>query len=166
MAKKPAAVRVPPVANADAPASDDEEAVCRRLRALRTEKGLTLDALAALSGFTKGYLSRIENGGKAPPIASLARIARALGQELSYFFLDDVANTSARPDESKVSVVHKWERKPVTRGGSAFGYDYVSLAHKRAHKLMDPFVRFRLRSTSISSFSTPGKNSSTSCPAG
>jgi transcriptional regulator with XRE-family HTH domain len=140
MAKKPAAVRVPPVAQVDALPSDDEEAVCRRLRALRVEKGLTLEALAELSGFTKGYLSRIENGGKAPPIASLARIARALGQELSYFFLDDVASTSARQDESRVSVVHKWERKPVTRGGSAFGYDYVSLAHKRAHKLMDPFV--------------------------
>ncbi|VVE45742.1 Cro/Cl family transcriptional regulator [Pandoraea capi] len=120
--------------------NDDEEAVCRRLRALRTEKGLTLEALAALSGFTKGYLSRIENGGKAPPIASLAKIARALGQELSCFFVDDVTSTSARLDESRVSVVHKWERKPVTRGGSAFGYDYVSLAHKRANKLMEPFA--------------------------
>lgn len=124
----------------DALASGDEEAVCRRLQALRTEKGLTLEALAALSGFTKGYLSRIENGNKAPPIASLARIARALGQELSYFFLDDVASAASRLDDSRVSVVHKWERKPVTRGGTAFGYDYVSLAHKRAHKLMDPFV--------------------------
>jgi transcriptional regulator with XRE-family HTH domain len=140
MAKKQAAARTRPLESADDMVSEDEEAVCRRLRALRTEKGLTLEALATLSGFTKGYLSRIENGGKAPPIASLARIAHALGQELSYFFLDDVASTSARLDESRVSVVHKWERKPVTRGASAFGYDYVSLAHKRAHKLMDPFV--------------------------
>jgi transcriptional regulator with XRE-family HTH domain len=140
MAKKHTAAGTTSVANVETLVSKDEEAVCRRLRALRTEKGLTLEALAALSGFTKGYLSRIENGGKAPPIASLARIARALGQDLSYFFLDDVAGASGRLDESRVSVVHRWERKPVTRGGSAFGYDYVSLAHKRAHKLMDPFV--------------------------
>jgi transcriptional regulator with XRE-family HTH domain len=118
----------------------DEEAVCRRLRTLRTERGLTLDALAELSGFTKGYLSKIENGNKAPPIASLARIGRALGQDLSYFFLDDASALTGQGDDARVSVVHKWERKPVTRGGTAFGYDYVSLAHKRAHKTMDPFI--------------------------
>jgi transcriptional regulator with XRE-family HTH domain len=140
MAKKQAAVDTRSLEDVDGLVSEDEEAVCRRLRALRIEKGLTLEALATLSGFTKGYLSRIENGGKAPPIASLARIGRALGQDLSYFFLEDGASTSARSDESRVSVVHKWERKPVTRGGSAFGYDYVSLAHKRARKLMEPFV--------------------------
>nr|WKF60198.1 HTH-type transcriptional regulator PuuR [Paraburkholderia busanensis] len=140
MAKKQAALREHPAPEFDEMSNEDEEAVCRRLKALRVEQGLTLDALANLSGFTKGYLSRIENGGKAPPIASLARIARALGQSLSYFFLDDVSSASARLDESKVSVVHKWERKPVARGASAFGYDYVSLAHKRADKLMDPFV--------------------------
>lgn len=140
MAKKQTAIETHPLDNSDTLAWQDEEGVCRRLRALRTEKGLTLEALANLSGFTKGYLSRIENGGKAPPIASLARIARALDQSLSYFFLDDDGSTTARQDESKVSVVHRWERKPVMRGGSAFGYDYVSLAHKRANKLMDPFV--------------------------
>ena len=118
----------------------DEEAVCRRLRALRTDRNLTLDALAELSGFTKGYLSKIENGKKAPPIASLARIGRALGEDLSYFFLEEEIAQNAGQDDSRISVVHRWERKPVTRGGSAFGYDYVSLAHKRAHKLMDPFI--------------------------
>jgi transcriptional regulator with XRE-family HTH domain len=139
MAKKSQALQKVPVASEEV-SSEDEELVCRRLRALRIESGLTLDALAARSGFTKGYLSRIETGGKAPPIASLARIARALGQSLSYFFLDDVTSAATRADDARVSVVHKWERKPVSRGATAFGYDYVSLAHKRATKLMDPFV--------------------------
>ncbi|WP_256971856.1 helix-turn-helix domain-containing protein [Paraburkholderia caledonica] len=122
------------------PISEDELAVCRRVRALRNERGFTLDALAEKSGFTKGYLSKIENGLKAPPIASLAKIGRALGQDLSFFFLDeDVANPD-QVEDARVSVVHHWERKPVTRGGTAFGYDYVSLAHKRAHKAMDPFI--------------------------
>src|SRR5690606_19620198 len=69
-------------------ASDDETAVCIRLRAARMERNLTLESLAALSGFTKGYLSKIENAKKAPPIGSLARIARALNIDLSYFFTD------------------------------------------------------------------------------
>ncbi|WP_167471133.1 MULTISPECIES: helix-turn-helix domain-containing protein [Cupriavidus] len=121
---------------------DDEEIVCQRLRMARIEHGLTLDALAEKSGFTKGYLSKIENGKKAPPIGSLARIARAMGMELSYFFTDPAqAETTAIEEVDRpVSVVHHWERKPVVRGGSAYGYDYVSLAHKRQHKLMDPFM--------------------------
>jgi transcriptional regulator with XRE-family HTH domain len=123
-------------------AQDDEEVVCQRLRMARIEHGLTLDALAEKSGFTKGYLSKIENGKKAPPIGSLARIARAMGMELSYFFSDpNQTETAAVEDVDRpISLVHHWERKPVVRGGSAYGYDYVSLAHKKQHKLMDPFM--------------------------
>jgi len=137
----------PPRVSAQAPQNasaelDDEEIVCQRLRMARIEHGLTLDALAEKSGFTKGYLSKIENGKKAPPIGSLARIARAMGMELSYFFTDSgqAEATTVEEVDRPVSVVHHWERKPVVRGGSAYGYDYVSLAHKKQHKLMDPFM--------------------------
>jgi transcriptional regulator with XRE-family HTH domain/uncharacterized RmlC-like cupin family protein len=120
----------------------DEIAVCARLRALRASSGLTLETLAERSGFTKGYLSKIENGRNAPPIASLARIARAMDQDLSYFFVDPATpeEVEADPTDAKVSVVHRWERKPVVRGGTAFGYDYVSLAHKKGRKCMEPFI--------------------------
>jgi mannose-6-phosphate isomerase-like protein (cupin superfamily) len=40
----------------------------------------------------------------------------------------------------EVTVVRANERQAVQRGGSAFGYDYVGLALKRAHKRMDPFI--------------------------
>ncbi|MGW1764014.1 nSTAND1 domain-containing NTPase [Streptomyces sp. NPDC002073] len=42
------------------------------LRRLRTERGLSLSALARLVHYSKGYLSKIENGAK-PPTADLAR---------------------------------------------------------------------------------------------
>ena len=32
------------------------------------------------------------------------------------------------------------ERRPVVRGGSAFGYDYVSLADGKSGKKMEPFL--------------------------
>ncbi|WP_397474751.1 helix-turn-helix domain-containing protein [Pusillimonas sp.] len=126
----------------ESPISSEEIAVCARLKALRINSGLTLDVLAERSGFTKGYLSKIENGKSAPPIASLARIARAMNQELSYFFVDPIQNEdSLQPVlDPRISVVHRWERKPVVRGGTGFGYDYVSLAHKKAHKFMEPFI--------------------------
>src|SRR5829696_139721 len=54
-----------------------EFAIGSRLRKLRKMKGLTLDVLAAEIGLTKGYLSKVETGQKVPPIATLARVARA-----------------------------------------------------------------------------------------
>lgn len=130
------------VSSAPISAATDEEAVCARLRALRTASGLTLEVLAERSGFTKGYLSKVENGRSIPPIASLARIARAMGRDLSYFFVDQesVAEPDRDPADALVSVVHHWERKPIVRGAAGFGYDYVSLAHKRADKCMEPFI--------------------------
>ena len=103
---------------------------------------MTLDAVAERSGFTKGYLSKIENGTKAPPIGTLARIARAMGVELSSFFVDPQQTSDqlfADPN-FPISVVHSWERKPVSRGGTDYGYDYVSLAHKKSKRSMDPFM--------------------------
>lgn len=57
----------------------DASALGPRLRALRHERGLTLDALAAAAHLDKGYLSRLERGLKAPSIATLLRLSEALG---------------------------------------------------------------------------------------
>lgn len=96
---------------------------------------MTLDRLAQITGFTKGYLSKIENGRKVPPIATLSRIAQALQTEIGSFF-----QSARRAVAREVTVVRANERPPVQRGGSAFGYDYVGLALRRAHKRMDPFI--------------------------
>ena len=95
---------------------------------------MTLDRLAAATGLTKSYLSKIQNSHKLPPIATLSRIAQALGTGLGSFFGDIL-----EPGEG-ATVVRKNERLPVVRGGTAFGYDYVSLAHDRLGKRMEPFV--------------------------
>lgn len=105
-----------------------------QLKALRAARGMTLDRLAAATGLTKSYLSKIQNAHKLPPIATLSRIAQALGTGIGSFFGDIL---EAREG---ASVVRKAERLPVVRGGTAFGYDYVSLAHKRLAKKMEPFV--------------------------
>ena len=104
------------------------------LKALRAARGMTLDRLAAASGLTKSYLSKIQNSRKVPPIATLSRIAQALGTGIGSFF-GDILNQG-----EGASVVRKSERLPVVRGGTAFGYDYVSLAHDRLVKRMEPFV--------------------------
>jgi transcriptional regulator with XRE-family HTH domain len=54
-------------------------AIARNVHALRTRRGWTLDALAARSGVSKGMLVQIEQARTNPSIATLCRIADALG---------------------------------------------------------------------------------------
>ena len=57
-----------------------------KIRALRSEKGYTLDELAELAESSKSYIWELEN--KDPPRPSaekLAKIAKALGVTMEYF---------------------------------------------------------------------------------
>ena len=108
-----------------------------RLNRLRKERNLSLEALASATGFTKSYLSKIENAKKVPPIGSLARIAAVLNIELSQLFQGAEADQAV---SDKACVVKANERRAVVRGGTTFGYDYQSLASQFPAKRMDPFV--------------------------
>jgi transcriptional regulator with XRE-family HTH domain len=60
-----------------------------RIRALRLARGATLRALAAQAGVTESFLSQVERGVASPSIASVQRIARALGQSIAELFAAD-----------------------------------------------------------------------------
>ena len=122
-------------AKARAPQKTTETIIGERVAKLRTQLGLTLDQLASQTGFTKSYLSKIENSRKVPPIGTLSRIAHALKTEITEL-LNDPATGSSRA----FTLVRSNERLPVVRGGTAFGYDYVSLADTKSHKKMEPFL--------------------------
>jgi transcriptional regulator with XRE-family HTH domain len=107
-----------------------------RIARLRADRRMTLDALARATGFTKSYLSKIENSRKLPPIGSLSRIAVALDSDIAGFF----DNTRPNGRDNGVCVVRAGERRPVVRGGTAFGYDYLSLAYRKHDKKMEPFI--------------------------
>jgi len=57
-----------------------------RLRQLRTERRLSVRTLAARSGFSPSFVSQVELNHASPSIASLGRLAAALGVTLSDFF--------------------------------------------------------------------------------
>jgi transcriptional regulator with XRE-family HTH domain len=50
-----------------------------RIRARRTERGLTQEELAHRAGLDYSYVNQIENGRRNPSLDAIARIARALG---------------------------------------------------------------------------------------
>jgi transcriptional regulator with XRE-family HTH domain len=123
----------PAEAEAESPAVSNE--LGRRIRNRRLAAGLTLEQLATKSGFGKGYLSRIENGKKMPPIATLSRLADVLGTEAASLLA--VQQGAAWRG---VSVVRHDEKRPTVLGGSAFGYDYFALSNVTDHHALQPFL--------------------------
>ena len=66
---------------ADADATDLR--VSARLRELRSERGITLSALAEQTGISAPHLSRLEKGERQPSIGALLQIARVYGVSVS-----------------------------------------------------------------------------------
>ena len=69
-----------------------------RLRGLRAERGLTLDALAERAGVSRSMISLIERGESSPTAAVLDRLSAGLGVTLASLFADE-----ARADASPVA---------------------------------------------------------------
>jgi transcriptional regulator with XRE-family HTH domain len=94
------------------------------LRAVRRQRGLTLEALAEQTGLTKSYLSKIERRQSTPSIAVALKVAKALDVDVGRLFCDEAA-------EEKIT---------VDRAGEHNGQRYRVLASGLLGKSMSPFV--------------------------
>jgi transcriptional regulator with XRE-family HTH domain len=63
-----------------------QQAVGTHVRRLRTERGLSLRALARQAEFSASFMSQVENGQVSPSISSMEKIAAALGVSMGEFF--------------------------------------------------------------------------------
>lgn len=61
----------------------------KKLRELRTQKGLTQEELADRSELSKGFISQLENDLTSPSISTLVDILQVLGTDLKEFFNDE-----------------------------------------------------------------------------
>ncbi len=77
-----------------------------RLRAARQAAGLTLTAVAAQAGLTKGFLSRLERDEVSPSVASLVTLCGVLGIGVGQLFEPPVT-----------SLVRAAEAPPIDFGG-------------------------------------------------
>ncbi len=108
--------------------------LAQRIRKHRLEKRLTLEDVASRSGLTRSWLSKVENFRITPSLPALAQIASALGVTVAEL----VQGLDAKPTLIKVT---KDERLVVERDQSPTNTTvYESLAHKRPHRSMDPFL--------------------------
>lgn len=111
----------------------DESEIGANIRRLRGERGLSLTRLADICGMTKGYLSKVENSPKAPPVATLVNIAKALNVSMSMLF-------GETDDPAVCTVVRRSERAPMAMNGTPFGYSYETLVDRFPGRHMDAYV--------------------------
>lgn len=108
----------------------------KRIREERKKRGISLEDLAALTGFTKGYLSKVENSTKPPPIYTLVRISDALKVDLATLLLEQTGS-----DPSVEIDVTRKDGRFITDGrGTPYGYIYEGLALNKRGKNMNPFI--------------------------
>jgi len=110
-----------------------EAEIGKRIKAFRTDKGLTLEQLAGQTGFTKGYLSKVEKSGKSPPVSTLGIIARALGVTISAILREETRSVP-------FCLVKKGAGPLISRDGTAFGYSFEAIAYHFPNKKMEPFI--------------------------
>jgi len=104
-----------------------------RLKRLRELKGVTLEHLAARTGLTKSYLSKVERGVSVPSIATALKLADAFEVKVGDLF-------GVSEAEQDFVIVRKDERKPFSRRGEKAGHRYESIAPGQVHGLFEAFV--------------------------
>jgi XRE family transcriptional regulator, regulator of sulfur utilization len=92
--------------------SEPGAAVGARIRALRTERGLSLSALAAAAGIGKGSLSELESGLRNPTLDTLYAVAGPLGVPLAVLLDFDAGAVAS--DEGFEAVLLHTERSAST----------------------------------------------------
>ncbi|MCB1127199.1 MAG: helix-turn-helix domain-containing protein [Verrucomicrobiae bacterium] len=82
--------------------------LCRRMKALRQERGWSLETLANASGVSRSMLSEIERGRANPTLAVACRIAAAFGLSLGEL-------VDSGPATSSISVIRADDRAHLYR---------------------------------------------------
>lgn len=123
----------------------EELKIGSKLRELRQKKNYTLEDMVTKTGLLKSVLSEIESGDVVPPVATLLKLAKALGVGMAYFFEDEVVAEKISVTRSGERI--RLERRPHHHEGEV-DYIYETLETKKPDKHMEPLlVEFRPLST-------------------
>ncbi len=95
---------------------------------------MTIEQLAAGTGLTRSWLSKVENFRVTPSLPALFKIAASLGTPLSEL-------VEGLEDGPELCIVRKGEGKEFDRDPSPDNdIRYESLAHRRQSRAMEPFL--------------------------
>jgi transcriptional regulator with XRE-family HTH domain len=111
-----------------------EASIGSQVRALRKRNDMTVHDLATQSELSIGMLSKIENGGISPSLATLQALARALNVPLGTFF--------AKFDEKHdATYVRSGKGLKIERRGTSSGHLYQLLGHSvKSDIAVEPYL--------------------------
>jgi transcriptional regulator with XRE-family HTH domain len=93
-----------------------------RIHAIRKSKGMTIKEVANITGLTPSFISQLERGITTASIASIQKIAQALGTQLSVLFNEEPA---ASPPSSLPTVIRKNSRVKLVYPNLPNTVDYI-----------------------------------------
>ncbi|QSH42317.1 XRE family transcriptional regulator [Lentisphaerota bacterium ZTH] len=106
----------------------------QNIRKLRQEQGLTVEQLATQSGFSKGFISRLENFRVNPSLNALQKISTALGVKVGDLFHSELKcplYTFGKLDEG--NELSRDDNKK-------YGFKYLALAHPQIGRKLNPMI--------------------------
>lgn len=122
--------------SAELPGEDVQVNVGERVKMAREQRGLSLEDISQRTDLDISLLEKIEEGGVAPPLGTVIKLAKALEMKMGYF----ISGEENRP----FTIVRKHDRKVISRYDSKkvkhYGYEYQSLAPHKRDRHMEPFL--------------------------
>ena len=108
--------------------------ISQSIRKLRLQQNLTVDQLAKKSGFSKGFISQVENFRITPSLKALNAISAALGVPLAAVLTSDPA-----VPEYTIGSVEQGEE--IFRNDNLrYGMRYLALAYEQLGRELEPFI--------------------------
>lgn len=108
--------------------------ISQAVRKLRIEQNLTVEQLAKKSGFTKGFISQVENFRSTPSLKALTAISSALGVQLTALLACD-------PEKPDYTVGSVEQGEEIFRNDNErYGMRYLALAYSQLGRELDPFI--------------------------
>ena len=109
-------------------------AISQSIRKLRMQQNLTVEQLAKKSGFTKGFISQVENFRSTPSLKALNAISSALGVPLTALLASD-------PEKPDYTVGSVEQGEEIFRNDNErYGMRYLALAYGQLGRELDPFI--------------------------
>lgn len=99
----------------------------KKIRDLRSRRGLTVQQLAAASGLSKGFISQVENDRTSPSLATLRDLARALDTSVAYLVVED---------DHIPYVVRRGQRPQMPMNGNGMHVEVLSAQPRRNLELL------------------------------
>ena len=111
-----------------------EASIGAEVRRLRKSLDLTVAGLAATAGLSTGMLSKIENGGISPSLATLDALAKALNVPITQLFTD-------AEERRDCSFVKAGKGARIERRGTKAGHLYDLLGHSLEGEIaVEPYL--------------------------